>query len=128
MTSYNPANSKFKITTVLRQILLSDERFVNLVGDKVFPLFAPEGTEGDIVLYTRDEYSLDYSKMGITSQLCNVYINVVSSDYDRGQDIAELIFNILQGDFSDGLKIRMLDSTEDYADKKYIQVLLFSIE
>lgn len=128
MTYYNPANSKFKITTALRHILLSDERFVNLVGDKVFPLFAPEGTEGDIVLYTRDEYSLDYSKMGITTQSCNVYINVVSSDYDRGQDIAELIFDILQGDFSDGMKIRMLDSTEDYADKKYIQVLLFSIE
>ena len=66
--------------------------------------------------------------MGITTQVCKVYINVVSSDYDRGQDIAELIFGILQGDYSDGMKIQLVDSTEDYADKKYIQVLLFSIE
>lgn len=128
MIEYKPANPKFKITTVLRQILLADERMVKLVGTKVFPLFAPEDTEGDFVLYTRDEYSLEYTQMGIASQSCKVYINVVSVDYDRGQKIAELIFEILQGDYSDGMKIRLIDSTEDIADKKYIQVLLFSIE
>ena len=125
---YKPADSKFKITTTLRQILLADERLSKLIGSKIFPLIAPEDTEGDIVLYTRDEYSVINTKMGITTQVCKVYINVVSSDYDRGQDIAELIFGILQGDYSDGMKIQLVDSTEDYADKKYIQVLLFSIE
>lgn len=125
---YKPANPKFTITTVLRQILLEDERLTNLIGDKIFPLFAKENTKGDIVLYARDEYSLEYTKMGIAFQSCKVYINVVSDDYDRGQQIAELIFDILQGDYDNGMKIRLIDSTEDYVDKKFIQVLLFSIE
>jgi hypothetical protein len=127
MTS-KPANTKFKITTVIRQILLQDSDLTELIEDKIFPLYAPDGTEGDYVLYARDEYSIKRSQMGIATQKCQIYINVVSEDYDRGQDIAEKIFNMLEGKFSDGMKIHLEDSTEDIADKKYVQVLLFSIE
>lgn len=125
---YKPAETKFRITTVIRQILLQNSDLVELIGDKIYPLYAPDDTEGDFVLYTRDEYSIDRTQMGIVIQRCKVYINVVSTDYDRGQEIAEKIFDILDGDYSDGMKIRMIDSTEDIADKKYVQVLLFSIE
>lgn len=125
---YKPAGTKFRITTVIRQILLQNLDLVELIGDKIYPLYAPDDTEGDFVLYTRDEYSIDRTQMGICLQKCKVFINVVSADYDRGQEIAEKIFKILDGDYSDGMKIRMIDSTEDIADKKYVQVLLFSIE
>lgn len=125
---YKPAETKFRITTVIRQILLQNSDLVELIGDKIYPLYAPDDTKGDFVLYTRDEYSIDRTQMGIVIQRCKVYINVVSTDYDRGQEIAEKIFDILDGDYSDGMKIRLIDSTEDIADKKYVQVLLFSIE
>lgn len=65
--------------------------------------------------------------MGLFSQQCRVFINVVSDNYDRSQDIAELILGVLEGDRSNGLRIRLKDSTEDYEDKKFIQVLLFEI-
>jgi len=39
------------------------------------------------------------------------------------EDIAELILGVLEGDQSNGLRIRLKDSTEDYEDKKFIQVL-----
>ncbi len=121
--------SKFKITNEIRDILLNDADVVSMVGDNIFPLNADKDTEGDFIIYMRDEYSIDRSKMGIVSQKCNVYINAVSSDYNRSQDIAVLIFAALEGAFeSPNMRIRLEVSTEDYADGKYIQVLLFSIQ
>ena len=119
--------SKLKVTTAIRQILLKNSELLALVGEKIFPLYAPEGTEGDFVLYVRDEYSVQYTAMWIFSQQCRVFINVVSDNYDRSQDIAELILGVLEGDQSNGLRIRLKDSAEDYEDKKFIQVLLFEI-
>ena len=72
-------------------------------------------------------HSTQYTAMGLFSQQCRVFINVVSDNYDRSQDIAELILGVLEGDQSNGLRIRLKDSTEDYEDKKFIQVLLFEI-
>lgn len=123
-----PAENKFKIASVIRDLLLQDDSVKELVSNKIYPLFAPEKTDGDFILYKRDEYSIDYTKMGISGQKCRVFVNAVSDDYDRSQEIAVRVFKALQGDYSDGMKIKMIDSTEDVTDKKYIQVLLFSIE
>lgn len=120
---------KFKITTDIRSILLADERLTLLIKDKIFPVCAPKDTVGDFVLYKRDGYFIDRSKMGGALHDCQIYINIISGDYDRSQDIAELIFEILEGRFSDpDMMIALIDSTEDYEDGKYIQVLLFSIK
>lgn len=121
------ADSKIKVTTEIRGILLSNPDIVAYVGDKIFPLYAVEGTYGDFIIYARDEYSIDYTKMGAFSQQCRVFVNVVSDDYDRSQNIADIILSTLEGDHSNGLRIRLKDSTEDTADKKYMQVLLFDI-
>lgn len=123
------ADSKFKITSVIRAILLDNSCVVSSIGDNIFPLFAPEGTQGDFILYKRDKYSKEYTKMGIYQQKCEVYINIISEDYDRSQELAELIDQTLEGTYSDPkMTIKLLDSTEDYEDGKYIQVLLFSID
>lgn len=121
--------SKFKVTSEIRAILLADEKIVSLVGDNIFPLNAEKDTKGDFIIYMRDEYSIERCKMGIASQKCNVYINAISASYNRSQDLADLIFNALDGVFKNpDIVIHLEDSTEDYADGKYIQVLLFSIE
>ena len=123
------ADSKFKVTNEVRGILLNTPGIVDLVEDKVFPLTAPKNTKGDFIIYQRDEDSVDRSKMGMVIQKCRVYINAVSDDYERSQELAALIHEALEGDFSGpDMQIRLEDSTEDYEDGKYIQVLLFSIE
>lgn len=120
--------SKFKVTSVIATILLADEKIISLVGDNIFPLNAEKDTKGDFIIYMRDEYSIERSKMGIITQKCNVYINAVSENYNRGQELADLIFNSLEGTFKNpDIEIHLEDSTEDYVDGKYIQVLLFSI-
>jgi hypothetical protein len=119
--------SKIKVTTVIRKILLKNEDLRSLVGEKIFPLYAPEGTKGDFILYMRDAYTIDRTKMGIAAQSCKVFINIVSDDYDRSQDIADIVLDTLEGDSESGLRMHLADSTEDAIDKKYIQVLLFEI-
>lgn len=124
-----PAESKFKATTIMRTLLLEDDRITKLISDKIFPLVAAENTEGDFIIYQRDEYSREYDKMSITSQKCRVFFNAVSDKYIISQEIAYLIDDILSGYWEDHeLNIKLVDSKEEFEAGKYIQVLLFEIE
>lgn len=120
--------NKFKITTEIREILLNNESITNIVGDRIFPIIAPKDTIGDFIIYQRDEYSTKDSKMGVYQHRITVYINAISDTYDRAQDLAENIYKGLEGKYKNpDMTIKLLDSTEDYEDGKYIQVLLFQI-
>lgn len=121
--------SKLKITTPIREILLEDVDIASMVGDKIFPIVAPKDTAGDFIIYQRDGYSKDSTKMGIYKQVPAVYINAISDNYDRSQDLADLIYKCLEGSFEEPtMKITLIDSTEEYEDGKYIQILLFEVE
>ena len=123
------AESKFKVTTKVRKRLLDKAEITALVGTKIFPVVAPKDTEGDFIIYQRDEYSKDRTKMGIASQRCRVYVNAISEDYDRSQEIAYQINEGLEGKHLKlNMDVKLIDSTEDFEDGKYIQVLLFEID
>lgn len=119
--------SKFKIGTTIRQLLLNDEKIHNAVGDNIFPLIAPEETTGSFIIYQRDEYSKAYTKQGIYEEACIIYITVVADTYDTSQKIAIDVNDLLEN-YTDNFRIRLTDSTEDYADSKFIQVLKFEID
>lgn len=119
----------FKITTEVRTILLDEPGIVSLVDDRIFPVIAPENTEGDFITYQRDGYKQVYTKMGVADQIPYVNVAVISSDYDRSQELASLIYGTLSGEFSNpDMYIQLEDSTEDFIDNKFIQVLQFSIK
>lgn len=121
--------NKFKVTTEIRSLLLSSPAISALVQDKIFPLVAPTDTQGDFIIYQRDGYKTEYTKMGRYMDKPLVYVNAVSDDYDRSQEIASAIYDWLEDDFvNPAMRIRLEDSTEDYGDGKFIQVLQFSIE
>lgn len=123
------AESKFKITTKIRAALLEQSEITDIVGDQIFPIIAPKDTPGDFIVYQRDEYSKNYTKMGISEQSCRVYVNAVSEDYDRSQELAFQINECLEGYHPDlCMDVKLVDSTEDFEDNKYIQVLLFDIK
>lgn len=117
----------FNITSTLRNLLLQNIEIKNLIGDKIYPLLAPNNTDGDFILYQRDGYATDETKMGVSRFLPLVYFNIVSEDYDRSQQIAGLINDCLVGKY-DTMEISLEDSTEDISDKKYIQILMFKIQ
>lgn len=119
----------FKITTEIRSILLASGEITAVIGEKVFPIIAPENTAGDFIVYQRDGFKQEYTQMGIASQSPLVNVTAVSDNYDRSQDLASLIYDTLSGDFRDpDITIRLEDSTEDFIDNKYIQILQFSIK
>lgn len=125
----------FSITSIIRSIILEDSLIKNLVGEKVYPLQAPKDTIGDFILYQRDGYVVENTKMGVATQKPLVFLNVVSEDYDIGQLIAGYLYNALIGSFhlseenpNNCITISLEDSTEDIVDKKYVQVLLIKIE
>lgn len=121
--------NKFKITTELREILLETSEISALVGKKIFPLIAPDNTEGDFITYQRDGYKQERNQMGVSRQIPIVFVNAVSEDYDRSQELASLIYEALEGSFENpNMIIHLEDSTEDYDMGKYVQVLQFSIE
>lgn len=120
--------SKFKVTTEMRALLLKDATVKGLVGDQIFPIVAPDGTRGDFIIYQRDEYSQEFTKMGKVSEDCEVLVFAVSENYKRSQDIAAAVKKSLEGRYSNPtMEIWMSDSTEVFEDKKYKQVLLFKI-
>ena len=124
-------NTKFNVSTLLRDRLLLNAALGEFVGQRIFPCVAPDGTNEDFIVYYRDEYGIDSTKMGIYSQKATVMMIVVSNKYSRSQHIAELVFETLQGTHNLGIygemTINLKDSTEDYIDKKYFQFLLFEI-
>lgn len=98
----------FKITTELRTILLDEPEIVSLVDDRIFPVIAPENTEGDFITYQRDGYKQVYTKMGVADQIPYVNVAAVSGDYDRSQELASLIYGTLSGEFSNpGMYIQL---------------------
>ena len=118
---------KFTIGTIVRGILLDDVRMQALIGNKIYPLYAPEGTIGDFIVYQRVRYGKNYTNMGVYQEVCYLYLAIVSDSYDRSQQIAITVNDILEG-YTDKFQIKMSDSTEDVADNKFIQVLEFTID
>lgn len=119
----------FRITAEIQSLLLQNGEIKDIVGGKVFPIMAPEGTDGDFIVYQRDELKQDYTKMGVASQTAVIYVTAVSDSYVRSNNLASLIYDTLSGDFENpDMHIQLEDSTEDFIDKKFIQVLQFSIK
>ncbi|MFV0323049.1 MAG: DUF3168 domain-containing protein [Bacteroides xylanisolvens] len=121
--------NKLAITTEIRSILLDSEEITSLIGKKIFPIVAPAKTEGDFIIYQRDGYKQEYTKMSVARQIPTVFVNAVSDDYERSLELASLIYEALEGRFSiPDMNIHLEDSTEDYSEGKYFQVLQFSVE
>ncbi len=119
----------FKITAEIQSLLLQNEEIKALVGNRVFPIMAPEGTDGDFIVYQRDGLKQEYTQMGVAGQTAVIYVTAVSDSYVRNNSLASLIYDTLSGDYKDpDMRIQLEDSTEDFIDKKFIQVLQFSIK
>ena len=125
--------SKISIAKDLRPMLLARESLKALVGENIFPRYAPEGTAGDFILYQRTSGGSEVNQMSLSAEWCEVTFNVVSDDYVKGVEIAEELRSILQdvyvGEERDQLV--MTNSREDFVGEnnvvKYVQILVFTV-
>ena len=120
------SKEKFTVGSYARTYLLTNTAIKAIVGDRIYPGIAPEGTTGTFVVYERDSYVVEMSKFGIYKQEACIAYEVVSDEYDEGQALAVLILETLQGRH-DGLEFEVVDSAEYYTEKKYRQTILFKI-
>ena len=123
---------KWFIGNDIRAFLLNDEEIVKQVGSNIFPLIAPETTEGDFIIYIRNKYNKSTVKMGVYQDECEVAVVGISDNYDSAIALASKIDNALSGQHTlEGgvrLQITLSDSTETFEDEKYIETLVFTIK
>lgn len=120
---------KFTVGTTLRKTLLSNTDLQKHISNKIYPLIAPENTTGDFIVYKRNNYKKDYTKEYLVVESCTIAFIIVADNYDKSQQIALLVNDILENTvLEDNTNIRLIESNEDYIDEKYIQELIFNIE
>lgn len=120
------STEKFTVATYARQFLLSIPEVTAIVGNRIFPSVAKEGTIGTFITYERDSYEVLNTKMGIYLQEAAILFEVVSDGYDEAQALAVLLLEKLQGRHDD-LQFDVVDSAEYYKENKYRQILIFKI-
>lgn len=122
-------SAKFGVGTVLFKELSKVPEIVQIVGDKIFPVVAPKGTDGDFIVYLRDTYSKKRNNMGNTEE-CKLFIVACSPRYDTSVELADLINTHCEGLEVEGSIRQMIleDSGEDWESDTYMQILLFDIK
>lgn len=125
------SNSMIAIAKDLRPLLVERPELAALVGQNIFPLYAPEDTTGDFIIYQRTDGGCEVNLMCVSSEWCEVTFNAVSDSYERSVEIAEAIRSTLQGGTVVKNDVILDRISEDYVGVnnaiKYVQILVFSI-
>ena len=122
---------KWKVGSVVRGILVGSQEITDQVGEHIYPIVAPEGTEGDFIVYTRTKYTKKWTEMGVYEDECEIQVLAISDNYDRVTQLAENIDLLLTGPHTiDGRRfnIDLSNSSETFEDLKYIEALTFTIK
>ena len=120
------AEEKLTIGIYTRAKLLEDAEIASLLGAKVYPSVAPEGTLSPFIVYERDSYDTSSTKMGVFREESEIVFEVVTDDYDTGLEIALAMRRVLQGKHG-GFTFEIMFSREYYMEKKFRQLLQFKI-
>lgn len=100
---------------------------------KVYPLIADEDTTFPFIVYNRISGYSQSDKDGVYSAIANIKVTVASLEYDESVELADKVVNEMEkvvGDVQgfDIWSIRMIDSSEVYGEKAFIQELQFQVE
>lgn len=124
---------KWRLAEYIRERLLASDEMHQLVGEHIYPVYAPE-TDGDFVILTRSSYKARETKFSILEYTTSVIIEVYSDDYARGLDIAEAVDRQLTKIHEEeygkagGVTITIQDSGETLHEGKFVQILEYAIK
>ena len=117
----------------LKEILLSSDEIVELVGDYVYPCATPEYRDENFYIYNRVNYKREFVKLDtvIQEDTATLLLRAVSDDYDTSITMAELADEVLSGlhrnDDGVVIKFRLIDSKEGHDGFQYYQDLFFAV-
>lgn len=117
----------FKVGKEMFNILTNDSDVKKLVGNKVFPIVANEGTTFPFIVYRRTNYT-PASNKDYTSEIVGIEINILSQKYDEGVNIADVVATSLdrkETDFIEDIKITNI--SEDYIEDTFVERIYLDI-
>ncbi len=111
----------------LYQLLISDERLKELVGNKIYPLVAEESVTYPFIIFTKENAFANYTKDLLTYDTVNISVAIAAVNYFQTVEIAERVRQILEN-YRDSYFFNILldNVTEDFVEDTYIQQLQFS--
>ena len=107
---------KWRAGDWMKEILLSSDKIVELVGDYVYHCVTPEYRDENFFVYSRTEYKREFVKLDtvIQEDTAILLLRAVSDDYDTSLTMAELADEVLSGlhrnDDGVVIKFRLIDS------------------
>ena len=124
---------KWRAGDWMKDILLSSDKIVELVGDYIYHCVTPEYRDENFFVYSRTEYKREFVKLDtvIQEDTAILLLRAVSDDYDTSLTMAELADEVLSGLHrnNDGvvIKFRLIDSKEGFDGFQYFQDLFFAV-
>lgn len=128
---FNGICTKWTIGNEVRDILISNDDIYAAVGEDIFPIVAPENVDDPFIVYYREKYHRQDSKIGYFEDECHIVLTIVSTDYDLGANIAGLVDSALSGPHTIGeckYDFQLYDASEGFEDLKYFQQLVYSVK
>ena len=124
---------KWRAGDWMKDILLSSDKIVELVGDYIYHCVTPEYIDENFFVYSRTEYKREFVKLDtvIQEDTAILLLRAVSDDYDTSLTMAELADEVLSGlhrnDDGIVIKFRLIDSKEGHDGFQYYQDLFFAV-
>ena len=124
---------KWRAGDWMKDILLSSDKIVELVGDYIYHCVTPENTEGNFYIYNRVNYKREFVKLDtvIQEDTATILLRAVSDDYDTSLTMAELADEVLSGlhrnDDGVVIKLRLVNSKEGFDGFQYYQDMFFAV-
>ena len=119
--------TSISVNKYIYQLLISDEKLKELVGNKIYPLVAEESVTYPFIIFTKENAFANYTKDLLTYDTVNISVAIAAVNYFQTVQIAERVRQILEN-YRDGYFYTILldNVTEDYVEDTYIQQLQFS--
>ena len=124
---------KWRAGDWMKDILLSSDKIVELVGDYIYHCVTPEYRDENFFVYSRTEYKREFVKLDtvIQEDTATILLRAVSDDYDTSLTMAELADEVLSGlhrnDDGVVIKFRLVNSKEGFDGFQYYQDMFFAV-
>ncbi len=119
--------TSISVNKYIYQLLISDEKLKELVGNKIYPLVAEESVTYPFIIFTKENAFANYSKDLLCYDTVNISVAIAAVNYFQTVQIAERVRQILENYRDVYFYNILLDNvTEDFQEDTYIQQLQFS--
>lgn len=117
------------IGETLTNLLLSDDNLSPLIGNRIYPLVAPEGTNFPFIIYKRESLRSNGCKDGYYEDTVQFSITIVCTRYAESVEIAQKVRKTLErSNIADMYDVHITSATEEYVEDSYVQTLNFITE